>query len=60
MVGYNVIYNSLSNIIYSEENVIMFNKFVELFRWIEKNKLLEGYNINNDKIIPIFESVVKN
>ena len=60
MVSYNVIYNSLSNIIYSEENVIMFNKFVELFRWIEKNKLLEGYNINNDKIIPIFESVVKN
>ena len=59
MVSYNVIYNSLSNIIYSEENVIMFNKFVELFRWIEKNKLLEGYNINNDKIIPIFESVVK-
>lgn len=60
MVGYNVIYNSLSNIIYSEENVIMFNKFVELFKWIEKNKLLEGYNINNDKIIPIFESIVKN
>lgn len=60
MVGYNVIYNSLSNIIYSEDNVIMFNKFVELFKWIEKNKLLEGYNINNDKIIPIFESVVKN
>ena len=60
MVGYNVIYNSLSNIIYSEENIIMFNKFVELFRWIEKNKLLEGYNINNDKIIPIFESIVKN
>lgn len=60
MVGYNVIYNSLSNIIYSEENVIMFNKFVELFKWIEKNKLLEGYNVNNDKIIPIFESIVKN
>jgi hypothetical protein len=59
MVGYNVIYNSLSNIIYSEENVVMFNKFVELFKWIEKNKLLEGYNINNDKIIPIFESVIK-
>jgi len=59
MVGYNVIYNSLSNIIYSEENVIMFNKFVELFKWIEKNKLLEGYNINNDKIIPIFENFVK-
>jgi hypothetical protein len=37
----------------------MFNKFVELFKWIEKNKLLEGYNINNDKIIPIFESVIK-
>jgi hypothetical protein len=57
MVGYNVLYNSLSNIIYSEESVIMFNKFVELFKWMEKNKLLEGYNINNDKIIPIFEGI---
>ena len=59
MVGYNVLYNSLSNIIYSEENIIMFNKFVEIFRWIENNKILEGYNISNDKIIPIFESIVK-
>ena len=55
MVGYNVLYNSLSNIIYSEENIIMFNKFVEIFRWIENNKILEGYNISNDKIIPIFK-----
>ena len=59
MVGYNVLYNSLSNIIYSEENIIMFNKFVEIFRWTENNKILEGYNISNDKIIPIFESIVK-
>lgn len=55
MVGYNVLYNSLSNIIYSEENIIMFNKFVEIFRWIENNKILEDYNISNDKIIPIFK-----
>lgn len=60
MVGYNVIYNSLSNIIYSEENTIMFNKFVEIFRWIEANNILEGYNINIQKIIPIFEGHVKN
>ena len=55
MVGYNVLYNSLSNIIYSEENVVMFHKFVELFRWIEMNNVLEGYNIYNNKINPIFE-----
>ena len=60
MVGYNVLYNSLSNIIYSEENAIMFNNFVEIFRWIEANNILEGYNINNDNIIPIFEGHIKN
>jgi hypothetical protein len=38
----------------------MFNKFVEMFRWIEANNILEGYNINNQKIIPIFEGYVKN
>lgn len=54
MVGYNVIYNSLSNIIYSEENIITFQKFVEMFKWIEANNILKGYNIYNDKIIPIF------
>jgi hypothetical protein len=32
----------------------MFNKFVELFRWIEMNNVLEGYNIYNNKIIPVF------
>jgi hypothetical protein len=58
MVGYNVLYNSLSNIIYSEENVEMFHKFVELFKWVEANNVLEGYNIYNNKIIPIFD--VKN
>jgi hypothetical protein len=57
LVGYNVIYNSLSNIIYSEENVVMFHKFVELFRWIECNNILEGYNISNNKIIPMFKSL---
>uniref|UniRef100_A0A6C0LCQ3 Uncharacterized protein n=1 Tax=viral metagenome TaxID=1070528 RepID=A0A6C0LCQ3_9ZZZZ len=56
MVGYNVLYNSLSNIIYSEENVVMFNKFVEIFRWIEMNNIFEGYNIYNNKIIPMFEA----
>lgn len=54
MVGYNILYNSLSNIIYSEENVVMFHKFVELFKWIETNNILEGYNIYNTKIIPEF------
>lgn len=54
MVGYNILYNSLSNIIYSEENVVMFHKFVEIFRWIESNNILEGYNIYNSKIIPEF------
>jgi hypothetical protein len=54
MVGYNVIYNSLSNIIYSEENIITFQKFIEMFKWIEANNILKGYNIYNDKIIPIF------
>lgn len=56
MVAYNVLYNSLSNIIYSEENVVMFNKFVELFRWLEMNNVLEGYNMydNNNKVIPVF------
>ena len=55
MVGYNVLYNSLSNIIYSEENVEMFHKFVELFKWVEANKVFEGYNVYDNKIIPIFE-----
>jgi hypothetical protein len=59
LVGYNVIYNSLSNIIYSEENVVMFHKFVELFRWIECNNILEGYNISNNKIIPMFTTKLK-
>lgn len=59
MVAYNVLYNSLSNIIYSEDNVVMFNKFVELFRWLEMNNVLEGYNMcnnNNNKVIPMFEA----
>lgn len=55
LVGYNVLYNSISNIIYEEENGIMFIKFMEIFRWIEANNVLEGYNIYNNKIIPIFE-----
>jgi hypothetical protein len=55
MVGYNVLYNSLSNIIYSEENVEMFHKFVEIFQWVEANKVFEGYNVYDNKIIPIFE-----
>lgn len=57
MVAYNVLYNSLSNIIYSEDNAVMFNKFVELFRWLEMNNVLEGYNMydkDNNKVIPIF------
>ena len=57
LVGYNVLYNSLSNIIYSEEDAVMFRKFVELFRWIECNNILEGYNISNNKIIPMFKSL---
>ena len=58
LVGYNVLYNSLSNIIFSEDDVVMFHKFVELFRWIECNNILEGYNVHNNKIIPIFESKI--
>ena len=54
MVGYNILYNSLSNIIYSEENVEMFHKFIELFKWVEANNVLEGYNIYDNKIIPEF------
>ena len=56
MVAYNVLYNSLSNVIYSEANVAMFNKFVELFRWLEMNNVLEGYNMCNNKVIPMFEA----
>jgi hypothetical protein len=33
----------------------MFNKFVELFRWLEMNNVLEGYNLCNKKVIPVFE-----
>jgi len=55
LVGYNVLYNSFSNIIYEEENGILFIKFIEIFRWIEVNNVLEGYNLYNYKIIPIFE-----
>jgi hypothetical protein len=58
LVGYNVLYNSLSNIIYSEDNAVMFHKFVELFRWIECNNILEGYKVHNNKIIPIFEGKI--
>jgi hypothetical protein len=56
MVAYNVLYNSLSNVIYSEANVAMFNKFVELFRWLEMNNVLEGYNMCYNKVIPMFNT----
>ena len=62
LVGYNVLYNSLSNIIYNEEygggDGILFIKFVEMFRWLEANNILEGYNIYNNKIIPMFEGKI--
>jgi hypothetical protein len=58
LVGYNILYNSLSNIIYEEDNGILFIKFVEIFRWIEVNNVLEGYNLYNNKIIPIFEGKI--
>jgi hypothetical protein len=54
-VGYNILYNSLSDIIYSMENVLMFSKFVELFKWLEINNRFEGYTIYNHKIIPVFD-----
>ena len=60
MVGYNVLYNSLSNVIYGEENVLMFSKFVELFKWIENNNRFEGYYIYNSKVIPVLEGKLKN
>ena len=55
LVGYNVIYNSLSNIIFSEDNTEIFRKLVELFRWVEYNNVLHGYNICDNKIIPMLE-----
>ena len=58
LVGYNILYNSFSNIIYEEDNGILFIKFVEIFRWIEVNNVLEGYNLYNNKIIPIFEGKI--
>jgi hypothetical protein len=58
LVGYNVLYNSISNIIYGEENGIMFVKFVEIFRWYEINNIFQGYNLYNNKIIPIFEGKI--
>jgi len=60
MVGYNVLYNSLSNVIYGEENVLMFSKLIELFKWIEDNNRFEGYYIYNHKIIPVLEGKLKN
>jgi len=54
-VGYNILYNSLNDIIYSVENVLMFSKFVELFKWLENNNRFEGYTIYNHKIIPVFD-----
>ena len=54
-VGYNILYNSLSDIIYSVENVLMFSKFIELFKWLENNNRFEGYTIYNHKIIPVFD-----
>jgi hypothetical protein len=60
MVGYNVLYNSLSNVIYGEENVLMVSKLVELFKWIEGNNRFEGYYIYNHKIIPVLEGKLKN
>lgn len=56
MVAYNVLYNSLSNVIYSEDNAVIFNKFGELFRWLEMNNVLEGYNMCDYKVIPMFEA----
>ena len=54
-VGYNILYNSLSDIIYSVENVLMFRKFIELFKWLENNNRFEGYTFYNHKIIPVFD-----
>jgi len=56
MVAYNVLYNSLSNVIYSEDNAVIFNKFGELFRWLEMNNVLEGYNMCDNKVIPMFNT----
>jgi hypothetical protein len=58
LVGYNVLYNSLSNIIYIEDNGVIFHKLIELFRWIECNNILEGYKIYDNKILPIFEGKI--
>ena len=54
-VGYNILYNLLNNIIYTEENIIKYAKLVVLFRWIENNAVFEECKIDNNKIFPIFE-----
>ena len=54
-VCYNILYNSLSDIIYSIGNILMFSKFYELFKWLENNNRFEGYTIYNHKIIPVFD-----
>lgn len=55
LVGYNILYNCLSIILYSEENITKYVKFIELFRWFERNNNFKGCNIDDCKIFPLFE-----
>ena len=57
LVGYNILYNCLSIILYSEENITKYVKFIELFRWFEKNNNFKGCNIDDCKIFPLFEEI---
>jgi hypothetical protein len=59
LVGYNILYNCLSIILYSEENITKYVKFIELFRWFERNNNFKGCNIDNCKIFPLFEETKK-
>ena len=55
LVGYNILYNCLSIILYSEENITKYVKFIELFRWFERNNNFKGCNIDDCKIFPLFQ-----
>lgn len=54
LVGYNILYNCLSIILYSEENITKYVKFIELFRWFERNNIFEGCIIDDCKVFSLF------
>ena len=54
LVGYNILYNCLSIILHSEENITKYVKFIELFRWFERNNIFEGCIIDDCKVFSLF------